>query len=47
MGDGVKLQSVVNLKIKIDIAWNWITELDPNFAHKQNTPLWAQGSLEL
>ncbi len=39
MGGGVKLQSVVNLKIKIDISWNWITELNPNFAHKQNTPL--------
>ncbi len=39
MGGGVKLESFVNLKIKIDISWNQITELNPNFAHKQIPPL--------
>ncbi len=39
MGGVVKLQSVVNLKIKIDISWNWITELNPNFSTSNIPPL--------
>ncbi len=39
LGGPVKLQLIVNLYIKVDIWWNWITELNPNFTHGLHNPL--------